>query len=116
MGVAISSLILQNTLVGYLDSYVTGAEKEDIIQRVRKSVRAIAEMDGVHQAQGMLQTQALVEKITNESTVIQAYGAALRWTFISAIVFFAIVNILVITLRLPRLGYDKVAADTEDDD
>lgn len=99
MGVAFSSLILQNTLVAYLDMYVTGPEKEEIITRVRKSVRAIAEMDIAHQAQ-----------------VIQAYEAALRWTFVSAIAFFIIVNVLIIPLKLPRLGYDRVAANTEDED
>ena len=70
-----------------------------IIQRVRKSVRAITDMDGVHQAQ-----------------VIHAYESALRWTFISAIIFFLIVNVLVMTIRLPRLGHDKVAADTDENE
>jgi hypothetical protein len=34
--------------------------------------------------------------------------------FISAIVFFVIVNILIIPVKLPRLGRDKVAADVEE--
>jgi hypothetical protein len=52
----------------------------------------------------------------NIRVVIRAYEAALKWTFVSAILFFLIVNILVIPLKLPRLGHDKVAADTEDED
>lgn len=54
MGVAISSLILQNTLLVYLDRYVTGPDKAAIIQRVRKEVRAIIEVKGVHQHEGLL--------------------------------------------------------------
>ena len=36
MGVAFSSLILQNTLVAYLDMYVTGPEKEEVSSVVRR--------------------------------------------------------------------------------
>jgi uncharacterized membrane protein YhfC len=45
-----------------------------------------------------------------------AYEAALRVTFISAIVFFVIVNVLILPVKLPRLGWRKVAADTDIED
>jgi MFS family permease len=52
MGVAISSWIFQNTLVYQLDRKVTGAEKGHIIGLVRKSIRAIADLDTFHREQG----------------------------------------------------------------
>jgi MFS family permease len=52
MGVAISSWIFQNALVWELDQKVTGAEKRHIIGLVRKSIRAIGELDTVHRQEG----------------------------------------------------------------
>lgn len=52
MGVALSSLILQNALILYLDQLVTGKHKADIIYEVRRSVHAIVELDPLHQKQG----------------------------------------------------------------
>ena len=52
MGVALSSLILQNALILYLDQLVTGKYKADIIYEVRRSVHAIVELDPLHQKQG----------------------------------------------------------------
>jgi MFS family permease len=52
MGVAISSWILQNTLLFRLEQMVTGPDKQEIISRVRKSVDAIAGLDPIHQGQG----------------------------------------------------------------
>jgi hypothetical protein len=37
-------------------------------------------------------------------------------TFVSAIVFFVIVNILIIPVKLPWLGRDRVAADLDEVD
>lgn len=45
------------------------------------------------------------------SEAIRAYSEALRMTFISAIVFFVIVNILVIPVKLPWLGKTRVPSD-----
>ena len=53
MGVAISSLILQNVLNASLEGYVTGPDREAVIQLVRKSVRAIGSLDDLHRQQGM---------------------------------------------------------------
>jgi hypothetical protein len=54
MGVAISSWVLQNALVLYLNRTVTGNEeiKQHIIMKVRQSVKEIANLDAFHQAQG----------------------------------------------------------------
>jgi hypothetical protein len=53
LGVAISSLIVQNSLLAYLEQHITGTNKAQIIDRVRKSVRAIGDLDVVHQREGM---------------------------------------------------------------
>lgn len=53
MGVAVSSWIFQNSLIYQLDHKVTGAEKSHIISLVRKSIRAIGDLDKFHQEQGM---------------------------------------------------------------
>ncbi|KAL1627967.1 hypothetical protein SLS56_006110 [Neofusicoccum ribis] len=89
-GVAISSLIVQNALSIDLEKYVTGPEKEEIILRVRKSVRAIFDLTKEHRIE-----------------VIHAYEHSLRYVFASAIVLFVIVNALLIPIRLPRLGNKK---------
>lgn len=52
MGVAISSWIFQNSLAYQLEAMVTGPNKDGVILLVRKSVRAIAELDPMHQQQG----------------------------------------------------------------
>jgi len=95
LGVAVSSLIVQNGLRVYLDAFVTGAHKADIISAVRRSVRAIQDLTPKHQTE-----------------VIAAYEAALRMAFISAIVFFIAVNVLLIPVRLPRLGRRKPVSST----
>jgi MFS family permease len=53
LGVAISSCILQSTLRVRLEETVTGPHKEEIILLVRKSVDAVANLDPVHQVEGM---------------------------------------------------------------
>ncbi|KAJ5159879.1 uncharacterized protein N7482_006883 [Penicillium canariense] len=87
LGVAISSWIFQNTLLYELEHKVTGSEKEQIIILVRRSIRAIAELDPFHQQQ-----------------VVGAYAFALRVTFLSAAIWAVIMLILHSRLRLPRLG------------
>ncbi|WXC44608.1 hypothetical protein QX201_004343 [Fusarium graminearum] len=52
LGVSVSSLIFQNILVRKLEATVTGPDREQIILLVRKSVRAVAELDAAHQPQG----------------------------------------------------------------
>ncbi|KAL2810722.1 major facilitator superfamily domain-containing protein [Aspergillus granulosus] len=88
MGVAISSWIFQNSLVYQLEEKVTGADKDAIIELVRKSVQAIADLDPLHRSQ-----------------VIASYSAALHLTFLSAAVWASIMLVLHIGIRLPRLGH-----------
>lgn len=66
LGVSTSSLIVQNALIYALEAHVTGpeAEKRAIIDKVRKSVHAIFDLEGRYKAQ-----------------VSAAYGVALRWAF-----------------------------------
>lgn len=86
MGVSLSSVILQNALTAYLEQLVTGADKADVILRVRKNVHAIHELGAAQQSQ-----------------VIDAYGRSLRVTFISAIAAFVVVNVLLLPVKLPNL-------------
>jgi len=96
LGVAISSLILQNALVAYLEGFVTGQHKADIISAVRRSVRVIGDLTPHHRLE-----------------VIRAYEAALRITFISTIVLFVIVNLLLIPVKLPKLGRRRSVAGVD---
>lgn len=48
--------------------------------------------------------------------MIDAYGRSLRVTFISAIAVFVVVNILVLTIRLPNLKPQKGDASEEEGD
>ncbi|KAF2129271.1 MFS general substrate transporter [Dothidotthia symphoricarpi CBS 119687] len=97
MGVSFSSLILQNALTAYLERLVTGHHKEEIILRVRKSVRSIINLDPKHQSQ-----------------VIEAYSQSLRIVFISAIACFIIVNVLTLLIELPHLKKKEREDDVED--
>ncbi|KAG5301943.1 multidrug resistance protein fnx1 [Histoplasma ohiense] len=90
MGVAISSLVFQNALGALLYQTVTGPNKADIILRVRKSIKEIAQLDPIHQSQ-----------------VVNAYETALRLTFLSSVIWGIIVLLLAIPVKLPRLGHKK---------
>ena len=52
LGVAISSLVLQNGLIVYLNMFVTGSDKQEVIEKVRMSVRAVLELEGEQKLQG----------------------------------------------------------------
>ncbi|KUJ16169.1 MFS general substrate transporter [Mollisia scopiformis] len=90
LGVAMSSLVLQNALISNLEQNVTGADKESIIRQVRESVQAISGLEPVAREQ-----------------VINAYSASLRATFILAAVLGAVAVLITIPLKVPRLGYRK---------
>ncbi|PGH30109.1 hypothetical protein GX50_07129 [[Emmonsia] crescens] len=90
MGVAVSSLVLQNSLGTFLRQTVTGPNKADIILRVRKSITEIAQLDAIHKPQ-----------------VIRAYEMALRITFLSSILWAVLVLVLFVPVKLPRLGHKK---------
>jgi len=89
MGVATSSLVMQNALRVYLEKYVSAPtleEKEKIVQLVRKSVEAIKALPDGYRAQ-----------------VVTSYGAALRVTFVATCVVAALSMLLVLPVRLPKL-------------
>ncbi|TVY34972.1 putative transporter [Lachnellula subtilissima] len=90
LGVATSSLVLQNALFHYLTKFVTGPNRDKVIEEVRKSVKAIPTLDPVYREQ-----------------VIDSYASSLRATFIMAAVLSIIVVLLTLPLRLPKLGHRK---------
>ncbi|KAF7561771.1 hypothetical protein G7046_g2373 [Stylonectria norvegica] len=90
LGVASSSLVVQNALVHYLAKYVRGEQRDEVIQRVRQSVEEIARLDSPYREQ-----------------VVQSYEAALRLTFICCVVIASISVMLIIPIKLPRLGVRK---------
>ncbi|TFB03418.1 hypothetical protein CCMA1212_004386 [Trichoderma ghanense] len=87
LGVAMSSLVVQNALVHYLDVFVRGADKEDVVRRVRASVEAVAELEEPYR-----------------EMVVRSYEAALRLTFVLCAVLAAVAVVVVLPMRLPRLG------------
>lgn len=83
-----SSLVVQNALVHYLGVFVVdGPDKEDVVRRVRKSVEAVAELEEPYR-----------------EMVVRSYEAALRLTFVLCAVLAAIAVVVVLPMRLPRLG------------
>lgn len=90
LGVASSSLVLQNALNYYLAWYVRGEESAEVIARVRRSVEEVLKLPAPYQDQ-----------------VRDSYEAALRLTFMTC-AFFALVSVLtVLPIKLPRLGPKK---------
>ncbi|KAK7927111.1 major facilitator superfamily domain-containing protein [Apiospora marii] len=95
MGVAGSSLVLQNALLRYLQAYVAsdgtaeGDEaKRRIIVKVRESVEAVAKLE---------------DPVVQEQ-VVRSYEAALRLTFFCCIGLAVINMALLLPVKLPRLG------------
>ncbi|KAK6383072.1 hypothetical protein LTS17_003742 [Exophiala oligosperma] len=89
LGVAISSWILQNALLVYLDRLVTAPDeqtKENIIRAVRESVHAIKNLDPVHKRQ-----------------VIEAYANSIRVTFSMGIVISVICILMIWPVHIPNL-------------
>ncbi|KAH8795396.1 major facilitator superfamily transporter [Hyaloscypha finlandica] len=90
LGVATSSLVVQNALLVYLEKNVVGPDKEDVIEQVRKSVRAIADLEPVYREQ-----------------VIDSYASALRATFFMAVILSLVLTLITLYIKLPRLGQRK---------
>ncbi|KIW60831.1 hypothetical protein PV05_01017 [Exophiala xenobiotica] len=89
LGVAISSWVLQNALLVYLDRIVTAPDpktKEHIIRMVRESVRAIRDLDPKHKMQ-----------------VIDAYARSMRVTFALGIVISVVCILLIWPIHIPHL-------------
>ncbi|KAM0484344.1 hypothetical protein ACHAPX_001767 [Trichoderma viride] len=87
LGIALSSLVIQNGLVYYLDEFVRGDDKLDIIRRVRASVEAVAQLEEPYREQ-----------------VIRSYEASLRLTFIFCTVLAAVSVMIVLPMKTPRLA------------
>ncbi|KAL7784845.1 major facilitator superfamily domain-containing protein [Trichoderma ceciliae] len=90
LGVATSSLVVQNALVYYLNAFVHGEDKLGIIERVRASVEAVAKLEEPYREQ-----------------VVQSYEASLRLTFILCAVLAAVSVLIVLPIKLPRLATVK---------
>lgn len=99
LGIAGSSLIVQNSLWAYLEMYVTdGAAqdagfrggKEEVIEKVRESIEAIGKMRGLVQDQ-----------------VVRSYEASIRAAFLSCIILAIASLVILLPIRLPRLGERK---------
>ncbi|KAI1625096.1 major facilitator superfamily domain-containing protein [Exophiala viscosa] len=86
LGVALSSLVFQNSLTVNLRSFVTGPGRDEIIHSVRSSVAAI---------------KSLPQPARDQ--VIDAYALSLRTTFLCAIAASAVLVILIVPIKLPRL-------------
>jgi hypothetical protein len=90
LGIAVSSLVVQNALAHYLEMYVEGPEKEGVIARVRQSVEAIHDIGQPYQEQ-----------------VVESYAAALRLTFVCMAALAAVSVFLILPVKLPKLGSRK---------
>ncbi|PHH71175.1 hypothetical protein CDD83_5248 [Cordyceps sp. RAO-2017] len=90
LGVAASSLVLQNALVHYLARFVRGPDADAVVARVRASVEAVARLDAPYRGQ-----------------VVRSYEAALRLTFACCAVVAALSVLLIWPVRLPRLAVRK---------
>lgn len=87
LGVALSSLVMQNALLYFLEREVVGPDKEAVIDAVRKSVHAIVDLPLVYQEQ-----------------VVEAYALSLRAVFVMTAVLAAGTVVITLRLRLPMLG------------
>lgn len=98
LGIAGSSLVVQNSLWGYLGRYVTDeaaraagfAGRDEVVAKVRESVEAVAALQGEVREQ-----------------VVESYEAAIRVTFLCCVAV-AVVSVgLLWPVRMPRLGERK---------
>ncbi|KAM3543846.1 hypothetical protein ARSEF1564_003291 [Beauveria bassiana] len=87
LGVALSSVVVQNALLYYLGIFVRGPRRDDVITLARTAVHRIAELEQPYREQ-----------------VVQSYDAALRLAFGSCIIAAIISAFLVVRMKLPRLG------------
>lgn len=90
LGVACSSLVVQNALWYYLEKFVSGPDKEAVIEQVRQSVESIRDLEPAYREQ-----------------VVQSYEAAIRLTFLCCAALGLMSVLLVLPMKLPRLGNRK---------
>lgn len=86
LGVALSSFIVQNALVYYLDLFVIGVRRNEIISLARSSVQAVANLEAPYRDQ-----------------VIRSYESALWLMFVGCTILAAISLLVVSPVRLPPL-------------
>lgn len=101
LGIAGSSLVVQNSLWGFLDGYVTDdaarsagfpGGRAEVVEKVRESVESVARLP----AGSLVREQ-----------VVQSYEAAVRATFLCCVGVAVISVLILIPVRLPRLGSRK---------
>lgn len=90
LGVAYSGLVVQNGLRYYLRLYIDAPDKEDIIDRVRRSVELVARLE---------------EPLRSQVTA--SYEASIKISFYICAVLAAIVGALLLPIKLPRLPERK---------
>ncbi|KAJ4417352.1 hypothetical protein N0V82_006216 [Gnomoniopsis sp. IMI 355080] len=99
LGIAGSSLVVQNTLWGFLEKNVTdeaariggfAGGREEVVEKVRESVEAVAKLTGLLQEQ-----------------VIMSYEAAVRTTFMCCVLVAIVCGLILVPVKLPRLGSRK---------
>ncbi|PQE10259.1 major facilitator superfamily transporter protein [Rutstroemia sp. NJR-2017a WRK4] len=88
LGVAVSSLVVQNSLLVFLEENVTGPDKQKVIEAVRSSVQAIAGLEKHYRDQ-----------------VVDSYAQSLRATFVLAAVLSVVAFFITLRIRLPKLGH-----------
>ncbi|KAI1462035.1 MFS general substrate transporter [Annulohypoxylon moriforme] len=99
LGVAFSSLVLQNALLRFLMEYVIPpsdeadpvAWKAALVERVRESVEAVAALPD-----GPIKDQ-----------VVASYESSVRLTFLCLVGFAAVSALMIVPVKLPRLGGRK---------
>lgn len=119
VGVASSSLVLQNALVKYLDAFVSGPDKEKvsahslplapIIRPGMLSVCLSMSAANTTPEQVIREVRGSIEAIAKlgphyRKQVIAAYSASLRATFIGTAGVGLFALLLVLPIRMPRLG------------
>ncbi|KAL2158603.1 hypothetical protein VTH06DRAFT_4085 [Thermothelomyces fergusii] len=88
LGVACTSLVVQNALWHFLEALVPpGPDKEAVVARARKSVEAIRDLP-----------------LEFREPVVRSYEAALRVTFGCCTALAVVGLLLILPVRLPRLG------------
>jgi hypothetical protein len=90
IGVAYSGLVVQNGLRYYLRLWIDAPDKEDIIERVRRSVELVPKLE---------------EPLRSQVTA--SYEASIRISFIICAVAAVGVAVLLLPLKLPRLPERK---------
>lgn len=96
LGIAGSSLVVQNSLWEYLNLYVTEEAardvggKDEVIERVRESVDTVTKLGGLVQEQ-----------------VVRSYEASIRAAFLCCVLLGLVSLLLTLPMRLPRLGCRK---------